>query len=41
MLWTGWQPFERDNPQDWGRLVEVIGQRLDEDEVNGFALLLV
>lgn len=41
VLWTGWQPFERDNPQDWGRLVKAIGQRLDEDEVNGFALLLV
>lgn len=40
VLWTGWQPFQRDNPQDWGRLVDVIGQRLDEDELDGFALLL-
>ena len=41
VMWTGWQPFQRDNPQDWGRLVEVIGQHLDEDEANGFAVLLV
>ncbi|MGK2350450.1 barstar family protein [Cutibacterium sp. V947] len=41
VLWTGWQPFQRENPQDWGRLVDVIGQRLDEDDLDGFALLLV
>ena len=41
VLWTGWQPFQRDNPQDWGRLIEIIGQCLDDDGFNGFALLLV
>ncbi|AGJ78041.1 barstar family protein [Cutibacterium avidum] len=40
VLWTGWQPFQRGNPQDWGRLVDVIGQRLDEDDLDGFAFLL-
>ncbi|MDO4411618.1 barstar family protein [Cutibacterium sp.] len=41
VLWSGWQPFQCDSPRDWGRLVDTIGQCLDEDKLDGFALLLV